>query len=198
VRAAANLREDLGLPAGAVLVLFLGRLFPKKGLDLLIPAFARIATEQPGAVLLIAGHDAGTGYRQVVEGLIQRFGVGHNVRLLGELRSPRKFEVLRAADVFVLPSYSEGLPVAVLEAMACARPVVVTPGCNLPDVSAAQAGWTADATVDGVLDGLRAALASKNERLRRGGNGRRLVTEKYTWDRIAHASIQLYQSNRLH
>ena len=94
-----------------------------------------------GRLLLIAGDDAGTGYRSTVEKLIRDSGVAHKVRLLGEVRGDRKFEVMRGADVFVLPSYSEGLPVAVLEAMACGVPVVVTSNCNLPEVSAADAGW---------------------------------------------------------
>jgi len=198
VGADAGVRAELGITEAVPLVLFLGRVFPKKGLDILVPAFARVVAEHPEAVLAIAGHDAGSGYRAVVEQLVRNAGIQSRVHWLGEVSGDRKRHVLHAADVFVLPSYSEGLPVSVLEAMACSRPVVVTPGCNIPDVSTSEAGWTVDATVDGVTHGLNAALVSKDERLRRGSNGRTLVAAKYTWDRIAQDSVGLYHSHKTH
>lgn len=194
IASSSALRQELGLPPDSDLVLFLSRLVPKKGLDLLLPAFARILTTHPRAVLLIAGHDAGSGYRRILEQLITQGGIWNSVRVLGEVVGSRKFAVLRAADVFVLSSYSEGLPVAVLEAMACERPVVITPGCNLPDVAIEEAGWVVNAEVDALAAGLSAALLSEDERRRRGANGRRLVAARYTWDHIAHESISLYQS----
>lgn len=193
----ADLRSELGLPSSAVLMLFLGRLFPKKGLDLLVPAFARLAADHQEAHLLIAGDDAGSGYRTTVERLVDRWRMHQRIRFLGEAQGDRKFQVMRGADAFVLPSYSEGLPVAVLEAMACRLPVVVTRHCNLDDVRTAEAGWVAEATVESVLDGLRAAAASAVERRRRGAAGRALVAERYTWDRIARNSLRLYGPHRV-
>jgi poly(glycerol-phosphate) alpha-glucosyltransferase len=195
---ALDLHRELALPDEALVVLFLARLFPKKGLDLLIPAFARLLADVPWARLIIAGHDAGTGYRHVVERLLLEHNVTRESRLLGEVSGSRKFALMRAADVFALPSYSEGLPVAVLEAMACGCPVVVTPACNLPDVAVSDAGWTTETTVDAVRQGLRAACASRPERLRRGRNARALVERRYTWDRISRESVELYQACRIH
>lgn len=191
-RTRADLRRELSLPPDSVLFLFLGRLFPKKGLDLLIPAFGRLAARRPEVQLLIAGDDAGSGYRATIEGLARAHGPAGRVHLLGEVQGPRKFQVLRGADAFVLTSYSEGLPVAVLEAMACGRPVLVTRDCNLSDVERQQCGWIVDASAEGVLAGLTAASTSQEERRRRGENARNLVAAKYTWDRIAAESIHLY------
>jgi glycosyltransferase involved in cell wall biosynthesis len=194
----ADLRSELSLPRESVLWLFLGRLFPKKGLDLLIPAFRDLVGTHPDAFLLIAGDDGGSGYRAIVEDLIQKSGIGGRVRMLGEVRGTRKFEVMGGADVFVLPSYSEGLPVAVLEAMACSCPVVVTQHCNLPEVETRNAGWVVDATVESVVEGLRAATNSADERRRRGTNARALIAERYTWDRIASDSVSLYGTFPVH
>lgn len=187
-----SLRHELSLPAGSTLLLFLGRLFPKKGLDLLIPAFARLASTEPSVHLVIAGDDGATGYGDTVARMIADSGVSHRLHMLGEVQASRKVGVLRNADAFALPSYSEGLPVAVLEAMACGRPVVVTPHCNLPEIEAAEAGWVAEASVEAVLHGLRQAVASADERRRRGANGRRLVERRFTWTRIADDSVTLY------
>jgi glycosyltransferase involved in cell wall biosynthesis len=191
----ADLRMELSLANDSVVFLFLGRLFPKKGLDLLIPAFARLAARCPEAFLAIAGDDGGSGYRAEMERLAHNSGVAERTRFLGELRHERKFEVLRGADVFVLSSYSEGLPVAVLEAMACRRPVVITRNCNLDVVERHEAGWTVDPNVESVLRGLRDACASEHERRSRGHRARLLVEEKFTWDRIARASIPFYRSH---
>ncbi len=191
----ANLRAELGLPKETTLLLFLGRLFPKKGLDLLIPAFGQLVSADATAHLLVAGDDAGSGYRETVATLVREAGVSDRVHLLGEVQAARKWAVLRAADAFVLPSYSEGLPIAVLEAMACERPVVVTENCNLPEVRTAEAGWIVDATVESVLSGLRAATDSAHERGRRGRNGRQLVACRYTWDSIASQSLGLYSAS---
>jgi glycosyltransferase involved in cell wall biosynthesis len=188
------LRHELGVPADAVILLFLGRLFPKKGLDLLIPAFGKVASADPTVHLVIAGGDAGTGYSSTVGRMVAECGAANRVHLIGEVQGARKFGVMRGADVFALSSYSEGLPVAVLEAMACRRPVVITPHCNLPDATRSMAGWVVDASIEGVAAGLREALASGDLRAERGRNGRRLVEARYTWRCIASDSIDLYRT----
>ena len=192
----ADLRAELSLPSNAVLFLFLGRVFPKKGLDLLIPAFARLAKAQSDIFLVIAGDDGGNGYRASMERLAQSHGIERRIHFLGEVRGDRKFAVLRGADAFVLSSYSEGLPVAVLEAMACRCPVVVTRNCNLSEVHDREAGWLVESNTDSVFAGLQEAARSTEERQRRGENARSLVEEHFTWDRIASESIRFYLSYR--
>jgi glycosyltransferase involved in cell wall biosynthesis len=189
----ADLRADFSLPSNAIVFLFLSRVFPKKGLDVLIPAFAELAMARPDVYLFIAGDDAGSGYRSEIERLATRLDMTRRIHFLGELSGLRKFQILRGADVFVLPSYSEGLPIAALEAMACRRPVILTRNCNLGDIETHDAGWLVQPEIDSLGDALRRACASDLERRRRGDNGRTLVADRYTWNRIAEESIRSYQ-----
>jgi glycosyltransferase involved in cell wall biosynthesis len=191
-----DLRMELSLPADSVLFLFIGRLFPKKGLDLLIPAFGKLAATRADVFLIVAGHDSGSGYRAEVAQLALTHGVAPRTRFLGEVCGDRKFAILRGADVFVLSSHSEGLPVAVLEAMACRCPVVITRNCNVPEVKDRDAGWLVEANIDSVFSGLSEASASPVECRRRGENARSLVEANFTWDRIALESIRFYRSHQ--
>ena len=190
----ADLRAEFALSPETVVFIFLGRVFPKKGLDILIPAFARLTASRPDVLLLIAGHDAGSGYRREMEQLAVAHGVAPRMRFLGEVSGRRKFELLRGADVFVLSSYSEGLPVAALEAMACRCPVVLTRHCNLDDIGAREAGWLVEPRADSLCGALQSACESVHERRRRGSNGRALVEDRYTWGQIARESILSYRS----
>jgi glycosyltransferase involved in cell wall biosynthesis len=190
---APGLAHEWRLSPGHKVILFLARLCPKKGLDLLAPAFGELLRKRQDLTLAIAGHDAGTGYRREVERSLDAANAGQRVRFLGELRGDRKFQVFRGADLYVLPSYSEGLPVSALEAMACGLPVVITPGCHLSEVEPAEAGWIVPPTSDALAAGLDAAFADDSERLRRGRNARRLIEEQFTWPEIAARSITLYQ-----
>jgi glycosyltransferase involved in cell wall biosynthesis len=192
-----DLRRQLGLPETSVVFLFLGRVFPKKGLGLLIKAFVRLLETGADASLVVAGHDGGSGYLRQLEWLAQLSGAAGRIRFVGEVTGEEKFETLRGADVFVLSSYSEGLPVAVLEAMACGRPVVITRNCNVPEVENCNAGWLVDASVESVFEGLEHAFSSRQERQRRGSNARRLVADRFTWAQIAAGSVELYSEGRV-
>lgn len=119
-------RISLGVPESASLLLWTGRLDPVKGLDLLIRAFAALASESDAHLLLV-----GEGpMRSTLEALIGRLGLTRRVHLPG--RRSDVPSLLSAADVFVLPSLTEGLPNALLEAMAAECPIVTTdvPGCR--------------------------------------------------------------------
>lgn len=189
-------REDLvsryGLPAGSRILLFLSRIFPKKGLDVLLRGFAAARLER--VHLLVAGHDSGTGYRGVMEALAAKLGLGARVHFIGELRGEEKFRVLRGADAFALTSHSEGLPVAVVEAMACALPIVITPGCNLPEVAQRAAGWVIDPEPPAVAAAITEIFADIAAARARGVKARGLVEERFTWPKIAAESVRIYAS----
>jgi glycosyltransferase involved in cell wall biosynthesis len=106
-----------------------------------------------------------------------------------------KHALLRTADLFVLPSYSEGFPMAVLEAAAHRIPVVQTDECNFPELTAAGGAWECRPERDAVVTTLRKALAADHaEREERGLRGRALVERSYSWDQIAGAVFEACRS----
>lgn len=191
-RPAPRLTERLGLPAEARTLLFLSRLHPKKGPDVLVEAFARLAPRHPEVILAIAGHDAGSGYAATVRELIARRELDARCRLLGEVKGADKYEILLGADAYVLPSHSEGLPVAVVEAMGAGLPVVITPGCNLPEVAERGAGYVVAPDPTELAAALNNLFADPVRARTLGENGRRLVRERFTWAGIARRLIEVY------
>jgi glycosyltransferase involved in cell wall biosynthesis len=172
--------------------LFLSRLHKKKGLDHLIPAWRQVAAALPEWHLLIAGPD--DGYESALRQLIADAGVERSVTIAGPLIGERKIGALAAASLFVLPSFSEGFSMAVLEAMAARLPVLMTPGCNFPEAEKAAAGMQVEPTEDDTARGLRKLLSlSDAERAEMGRKGRALVEREYTWDRVALRMMELYR-----
>src|SRR6185436_20783168 len=125
---------------GRRIVLFLGRLNFKKGLDLLVRAFGEVARRRPDVHLVLAGPDD-DGYGATVRRWLGAEGVLDRVTFTGMLLGRAKLAAFRDADVFVLPSYTENFGMAVVEAMACGRPVVISDHVNIwHEVAAAGAG----------------------------------------------------------
>jgi len=168
-------------------LVFMARLHPKKGLSLLLPAWAGLAERHKDWELVIAGPDEG-GYLATVKSLIRELGLESSTTLTGTVTGGAKLELLHRADVFILPSFSEGLPVTVLEAMACRVPVIATHESNISELETEGGGWLCNSVVDSVQRTLSQALtASDAERKSRGRTARALVERKYTWPSIAAA-----------
>ncbi len=166
-------------------ILFLARIHPKKGLDLLVAAWAKLAKEFPDWEVAIVGPDEG-GYQATVEAMIRENGLDGQMRILPPVSGWKKAAVFRTADLFVLPSYSEGFPVAVLEAAAHRLPSVITTECNFPELAKAGAAWECLPEEESFRESLRLALeVSDAEREQRGELGRELMEASYTWPAIA-------------
>ncbi len=119
------------------------------------------------------------------------------VLFFGPAFGEEKEALLRSADAFVLPSFSEGLPMSLLEAWACGLPVVMTPECNLPEGFASGAALEIrnSETGNSNLDGLRTLLEmTDSERREMGMRGRRLVEERFTWPKVAARMKEIYES----
>lgn len=171
--------------------LFMARLHQKKGLDLLLQAWSRLNHEFPDWHLVIAGPDCGFG-RQARR-LADELELDRSVTFTGNLQGTMRLAALSAADVFLHPSYSEGFSMAVLEALSCRLPALITPGCNFREASDAGAAVEVRPTVDDTEAGIRRLLAlSDHDRANMGTAARRLIETHYTWDRVAHQTLDLY------
>lgn len=176
-------------------VLFLSRLSPEKGLDQLIPAWKNLTNQgsYDDAVLVIAGPDD-RGYDAVVKGLVERHGVGSRVLMTGMVQGREKMALISRADIYTLPSYSEGFSMSVLENLAAAKPVLITPGCNFPEVAEAGAGLSVPPESKELEVALRQLLdMSDADRAAMGSRGRDLVHHNYTWEIAARKMITVYR-----
>ena len=122
------------------LVVWLGRLHPVKGLDLLCRAFAEVAATRQNAVLVLVGPDT-VNYKPTLLGLINELDIADKVIFTGMLQGPEKLAALNEADLFVLPSHTENFGLAAAEALAMGCPVIVSHGVKIsPEIVAAGAG----------------------------------------------------------
>jgi glycosyltransferase involved in cell wall biosynthesis len=187
----APFRARWKLGAGPV-VLFLGRLHERKGLQFLIPAFADAAQSAPNARLLIVGPDEGK--RAALDAQIEQLNLGARVIFTGLLTGEDKLAALAAADLFALPAVGEGFSMAVLEAMACGLPVLLTPGCNFPEVVEAGAGLVVEREVPALREGLHALLTDRERRASMGRSARDLVQARYTWPQVVTRLEDVYRA----
>ena len=185
-------RAQLGI-GEAPLVLFLGRLSFVKGLDLLVPAFARVRARYPDAVLAIVGPD-NEGYGAKVHGWVAELGLQTCVRFVDHLQGEAVLQAYVDADVFALPSYTENFGMVVAESLACATPVVISDQVNIHrEVSGASAGLVTRCDAGEVAEAIGALLADAPRRAAMGAAGRELVQRQWTWDVVARQLTTEYE-----
>lgn len=137
--------------AGQRLILFLGRLHEKKGCDLLIEAFARVAAREPALHLVMAGPDQ-SGWQAALTRLATERGLGERITWTGMLQGELKWGALLAAEAFILPSHQENFGIAVAEALAVGTPVLISDKVNIwREIEADGAGLVAADTLDGTV-----------------------------------------------
>jgi glycosyltransferase involved in cell wall biosynthesis len=175
-------------------VLFLGRLHPKKGLDYLADAFQTVARQRPEVHLVVAGPDDGAGADFVRR--IDAAGLTARVHLAGPLFGRAKWAAFAGASCFCLPSRQEGLSVAILEALACRVPPVISDACHFPEVQQAGAGEVVPLDAAALARSLARVLGDPDARARMGAAGRDLVERHFTWDRVVDRLQDVYQSAR--
>lgn len=177
-------------------ILFLSRLHYKKGLDILLPALAEFlrSTDHPDNLprLVVAG----AGNRAIEEALqaqVARLGLGAQVRFIGMVTGYDKLLLLHHCCFFILPSRSEGLPVAVLEALTCAKPVIITPQCNLPEVAETGAGLVVDLNPAALAQAMRWMWATRETHAAMGEQALRLIQDRFTWRAVAERTVHFCQ-----
>ena len=171
----------------APFILFLSRLHFKKGLDILAAAFTQLSRGNSEVHLVIAGKDEGveTSFRND----IQAAGLTDRVHLVGAIFGRDKLAALVDAACFCLPSRQEGFSIAILEAMACGLPVVISKACHFPEVGEEKAGEVVNLNADDFATALQRVLSNPAEM---GRSGRRLVFERFTWPKVAGMLVEAY------
>lgn len=185
-RSRHQIREDQQM------ILFMGRLNIKKGLDLLLPAFLEIKNQLPGAILVLAGPD--DGYKQETEDFIRKNNLGERVRLVGMLTDTAKKEALSDTDMFVLPSYSEGFSIAVLEAMASGVPALVSDRVGFGDyIRRYDAAYLTPLNSEGVAKGFLKILQDKAYAQNLANRAYRMVSENFDIHVVANQLLEEYK-----
>lgn len=178
---------------GKSIVLFLGRVHHKKGVLNLLHAWRAVSARSRDAHLVIAGpdyEDTGVNARQ----LISEFSIENSVTMPGVLSGQTKMAALSAARYFCLPSFSEGLSVAVLESLSIGTPVVITPECNVAGVDTSGAGCVTSNDPARLAEALNSCLAAGESDWRQmGAAARKLARTEYAWSHIAAQMHSVYE-----
>ena len=193
-------RAKWRIPADEPLILFLSRLIPRKGADILIEAFARACPES--GRLVIAGPEGESGYRAYLERRAREHGVESRVIFTGPVYDAEKNALLGDGDIFVLPSRYENFANVAAEAVASGVPVIVTNSCGIGSLVNGQAGLVIDSDKEALTEAILNLIRDKAlyERLKEGC---RRVSEKLNWSRLteqmeSHYVRAMAMSNGIH
>ena len=188
-------RHKLGIATETPLLVFLSRIDPKKGLDLLIPALEAIQAKGVEFHFVLAGSNPqDPSYIAKINNTIESSPLSACTSITGFIQGESKTSLLQDADIFVLPSYYENFGIAVVEAMAVGTPVVISDQVHIwPEVQESQAGWITTTTIESLTDTLLLALQDKESQVVKGENARHLVEQNYTWSNIVKKMIKTYE-----
>jgi glycosyltransferase involved in cell wall biosynthesis len=188
------IRQQFGIPSDVPLVLFMSRVDPKKGLDLLIPALEKLlASGLKFHFVLAGGNPQDTDYVEQIKTQIQNSPLQANTTITGFVTGELKSALLQTADLFVLPSYYENFGIAVAEAMVRGTAVVISDQVHIyPQIRDSNSGWVCPTDVQKLCLVIRDALQNPEERKQRGLNAQQYALQHYSWEAIGREIIQAY------
>jgi glycosyltransferase involved in cell wall biosynthesis len=179
---------------GKSLILHLGRLHQKKGLELLVEAYYQIAKRRDDVHLVLAGSGDADFVMRITK-MLQDFGIFHRVTITGQLDEDTKLAVLQDADIFVLSSYGENFGLSVVEAMACGLPVLISDKVGIwKEIVEAGAGIVTTCESNKIADQIEKVLNDPELRLNMGQSGKSLVEAQFSTDRMAEKMETAYHS----
>lgn len=189
---ANKFREQYNIENNKRILLFLSRISQIKGLDMLIHAINSIKDDFTDWQLIIAGNDE-SEYKKEVEELIVRYNLEDSIKIIGPQFNQDKNDAFAAAELFILPSYSEGSPMVVLDSLAAGVPVITTKASTWNDLIDYNCGWWTEINETAITIALKEAINMSTEDLyKKGDNGKKLVALKYTWSCLSQKSLELY------
>ncbi|MEP0918593.1 hormogonium polysaccharide biosynthesis glycosyltransferase HpsP [Leptolyngbya sp. DQ-M1] len=188
----SSIHEKYRIPDDRPILLFMSRIDPKKGLDLLIPALEQL--DQNFHFVLAGGNPQDPSYEAAIRDRIQTSRLKDKTSIVGFVTGAEKTALLKAADLFVLPSYYENFGIAVAEAMSVGTPVVISDQVHIwQEIERSQSGWICTCDVESLTQTLKAALHDRAEQLRRGKNAQNHAQTYYSWNAIAQQTIAAYR-----
>jgi len=176
------------------IILYFSRISFKKGLDILVKAFATVARKRADVHLVIAGPD-NEGLAKNVRGWLTDEDMLERATFTGLVQGKAKLAVLQDADIFVLPSYSESFGIAVIEAMVCGMPVVISDQVNIcKEVELSQSGLVAPCDAEPVSKHILELLENPEKAKKMGDNGKAFVKKYFDWSSAALEMEKAYNS----
>jgi len=186
-----RVRDSLGIHRKDKVVIFVGSISRSKGIFELIKAYEKVCAGTPGLHLFLVGN----GPEEYFPGFENMHTARGRIHQLGHLPQPDIARYLNAADIFVLPSHSEGVPNVILEAMACSLPVIATKVGGIPEI--VKNGITGYLIEKGDPDALASAigvLIRRNELAKNMGcEGRKIIENNFQWERNAKRVLKIYE-----
>jgi glycosyltransferase involved in cell wall biosynthesis len=185
-----RLRQKFKIPENEVVILFLSRLHPKKGLDYLIPALNKLS--QYRFTFIIAGNGT-PEYEEEIKSLILSNHIYNNTYLVGFVQEEFKDILIQGSDLFVLTSHSENFGIVILEALAAGLPLLLTPGVALSSiVKEHQVGYITKLDVSAIASTLEKFLSNPEAIKEMSQRARELVSDKYSWEHISTKLQKIY------
>lgn len=177
------------------ILLYLGRLWHEKGLDLLCKAWAEVVRRNLSNdwQLVLAGPDY-RNYRATLEELVDSLGIRKEITIVGSVHGELKQSLLEMAECLILPSLGEGFSMTLLEAMASGTPAIYSTECNLPELAQIGAGWETPPVLEPLVDSLLNLLTHSRSTLEAmGARGNALGQDRYTGEFVASQLVEFYQ-----
>jgi glycosyltransferase involved in cell wall biosynthesis len=188
----AAFRKRYALPHETRIMLYVSRITPKKGLRMVLDALRELRREFQDWTFVIAGVDEFNHQREL-ETLVQTSNLNGKIRFIGPLYGDEKRNAYAAAELFILPTHSEGNPISVLEALGAGRAVITTKGTPWGELICHNCGWWTDVSSHAIGEALAKAVSrSKSDLTAMGRRGLELVRGSYTWPEITKKTIQVY------
>jgi glycosyltransferase involved in cell wall biosynthesis len=186
-------RERYPVLKNKKIILFLGRINWKKGLDILLDAYGVLAKEREDVHLVVAGNDEG-GYIEKVKERVANLGLKRRVIFTGIVNDKVKLEAFAASDVFILPSYSENFGIAAVEAMACARPVIISERVGISrEVKENNAGLVAEFSAEGIYRAIKLFLDNPAQAKILACNGQKMAIDSYNIESVAERMLDVFR-----
>lgn len=189
-----DIRDRFSIPHDRPILLYMSRVDPKKGIELLVPALEKLVQDGvPFHFVLCGANPQDRAYETQIRQQIEASSLAEHTTLTGFVSGNLKAALLAAADVFVLPSYYENFGIAVAEAMMAGKPVVISDGVHIwEDVKNSASGWVTSTAIAPLTEALQTALINTEMRQQRGLNAKTFAESHYNWNAIAKQTLAAY------